>query len=216
MTRALGWMDVVSTDLAAMSAFYRDIFGWTPTRSFDHHGGEYRMLAHDGHYPAGIEKISAEKGPARWTVFVVADDLKGVVDAAVAAGGGVSFQPAALDDLGIVAMITDPLGATLGVWQPGAFDPRGIPQLDGRFAGAELVTSDVERTRRFLTAVIGPDAGAVTAGKQGKWRPVLGVDSLEGTVAAISAAGGTARPARPDGVVEAIDPLGATFLLVQR
>jgi predicted enzyme related to lactoylglutathione lyase len=216
MTRELGWMDVVSTDLPAMSAFYRDVFGWGTTESWDHHGGDYRMLTRDGHYPAGIEQIAPEKGPARWTVFIVADDMSGTVDAALAAGGAVTFQPAALDVLGVVAMITDPLGATLGVWEPDMFDPRAVPHLDGRFAGAELVTSDVDRTRAFLRAVLGDDVGVVVAGEQGEWRPVLAVESMEATVAAIIEAGGTTGPARADGLVDAVDPLGAGFLLVQR
>lgn len=216
MPRALGWMDVVSTDLPAMSAFYRRVFGWDLSESWDHHGGDYRMLTRDGHNVAGIEQIGPEKGPARWTVFLVADDMTSVVDAALAAGGAVTFQPAALDDLGVVAMITDPLGATLGVWQPGSFDPRAIPQLDGRFATAELVTSDVAGTREFLAAVAGADVGTITHGEQGEWQPVLGVESLAATTAAIEANGGTVRPARPDGLTEAVDPLGASFLLAQR
>lgn len=216
MTRSLDWMDVVGTDLAVMHGFYRDVFGWDMTPPWDHHGGAYRMLTDDGHYLAGVEQITPEKGAARWTVFVVADDLHAVVEAAIAAGGAVTFAPDGLGDLGTVAMITDPLGATLGVWQPGTFDPRAIPAMDGRFAGAELVTADLAATRAFLTAVVGDDVGTVVSGEQGEWRPVLEVDDLESTARAVESAGGTARPARPDGIVEATDRLGAAFLLRRR
>lgn len=224
-------MDVVGKDLPTTAAFYRHVFGWDLSESLDHHGGDYQMLVRDGFFLAGAEQIGAEKGDARWTVFTVTDDLSALIAAVLAAGGAVTFASQPLADLGVVAMITDPLGATIGVWEPGTFDPREIPPLDGRFHGAELVTTDPAVTSAFLTGVLGwtsegPHEGVerfvsggriatVSEGVQGEWRPVLAVESLERSAEAVRLAGGTAQSARQDGIVEAADSQGAEFLLVE-
>jgi predicted enzyme related to lactoylglutathione lyase len=216
MGSVLGWMDVVGQDLAPMRDFYRRAFGWGITSPWDHHQGEYRMLTSQGHFVAGIEQITPEKGLARWTVFIVTDDMEQTLASAIAAAGAVTFLPQDIGDLGTVAMITDPLGSTLGVWKPQSFDPRDIPAVPGRFAGAELITTDPERTAAFLTAVMGSSVGVLSRGEQEEWVPVLAVDDLSEALASIVSSGGTVAPARPDGIVGAADPGGAAFWVVQR
>jgi predicted enzyme related to lactoylglutathione lyase len=229
-SQVLGWMDVVSTDLPTSALFYKRVFGWQLSEPWDHHGGNYRMLTRDGHYLAGAEQITPAKGAPRWTVFVVTEDMQGLIRAAVADGGAVTFAPEPLGQLGTVAMITDPLGATLGVWEPATFDPRRVGAIDGRFTGAELVTSDVAATSSFLTTTLGWEGGVpsadgrsaqfrsgtaiatIIAGEQGEWRPILGVRSVDEIVEIVELAGGTCHPARPNGIVEAADSMGATFL----
>jgi predicted enzyme related to lactoylglutathione lyase len=227
----LGWMDVVSNDLPKSASFYNRVFGWQLSEPWDHHGGSYRMLTHDGFFPAGAEQITPSKGAPRWTVFVVTDDLQGMLSAVVSVGGAITFAPEMIGELGTVAMITDPLGTTLGVWQPATFDPRAIGVFDGRFKGAELVTSDVAATSSFLTTTLGWEAEAlsadgrsaqfrsgiatvtITSGEQGEWRPILGVQSIDEIARIVDLAGGTSQPARPNGIVEAADPMGAAFLI---
>ncbi|MFD1715009.1 VOC family protein [Amnibacterium flavum] len=229
MTAPLAWMDVISTDFPRSVAFYGQVFGWVlrPVVEDDH---PYNALAAGDELVAGAEAIPESKGPPRWTVFVTTDDMSALLKSVLAAGGAVTFDPMQLGDYGIVAMITDPFDATIGVWQPLEFDPHSVGAVEGRFAGAELVTADVAGTVRFLTEVLGwtvadddssglvtLDAGGyparLTAGDQSQWRPILRVVSQDSTVEAIARAGGSADAPRLDGVVVAADPMGAQFLL---
>lgn len=230
-TQELAWMDLVSTDLALSAGFYDQVFSWRLSTPGDHHAGNYQMLSVDDAYLAGIEEITSAKGPARWTVFIITSAMADLISRVTRNGGAVTFEPEAIAELGIVAMITDPLGATLGVWQPGTFDPRKVPDVDGRFLSAHRKTSDIEVVGDFLRDVLGwtenwhddqavhfatgGGSAVLSSGPPGEWVPVLGVSSLDRTTEAIRRAGGTHGPDSAKGIVEACDPMGATFLLHQ-
>lgn len=226
----LAWMDIVSTDLERSVDFYRTVFSWQLGESMGHHGGEYRLLSCDDEIVAGAEEIGSDKGPPRWTVFVSTSDMDDLVKRVGVAGGTTTFNPQPLEQLGTIAMIQDPLGATLGVWEPRSFDPEAVPLVGGRFCGAELMTSDLDATVDFLRGAlgwvaesdsddegvrlgVGTDSATVRPGTQGEWIPLLHASAIESALEAIRTAGGTHLQPRADGVIEAADPLGAKFLL---
>lgn len=226
----LAWMDVVSTDLKRSVDFYQKLFSWQLEEPMGHHGGEYRLFSHDDALVAGAEEIGADKGLPRWTVFVSTSNMDESIARVDSAGGRVTFNPQPLEQLGEIAMIQDPLGATLGVWEPKSFDPANVPMVDGRFCGAELTTSDLGVTVDFLRAALGwvAESGSydrealfgagtgrarVKEGIQSEWVPLLHASAIDRTLETLLAAGGTHLPPRADGVVEASDPMGATFFL---
>jgi hypothetical protein len=222
-------MDLVSTELALSAGFYNHVFGWGLTDPLGLLDGDYQMLSIDDAYLAGIEEVTSAKGPTRWTVFIITPAMADLVSRVTLNGGAVAFEPEAIAELGIVAMITDPLGATLGVWQPGTFDPRKVPNVDGRFLSARRMTSDIKVAGDFLRDVLGwteswrddhavhfmtgGGSAVLCSGSAAEWVPVLEVSSLDRTTEAIRKAGGTHGPESAEGIVEAHDHMGATFLL---
>ena len=151
----LAWLDVVSHDIATTTTFLEQLFGWSETNRLDIDGNDYLFFADSGRPMHGAEQIRPDQGSARWTVFVVTPDARSLVARAEASGGKVSLAPTPLAHLGIIAMVTDPLGATLGIWQPLALVPASIASSAAPFVAARLHTKDLQRTSTFLCEVFG-------------------------------------------------------------
>ncbi len=121
-------------------------------------------------------------------------------------------------DLGRMAVITDPTGAAVGLWQAGTFDGAGIVNEHGALIWNELSTGDVPAAAAFYTAVLPvttaksqmPDAGEYTEFKVGDravggmmdlaklppgvpphWMPYFQVDDVDEIQAAVVRAGGS-------------------------
>jgi predicted enzyme related to lactoylglutathione lyase len=56
-----------------------------------------------------------------WGVYLTSADAAGTLAAAVALGATTRFEPSPVADLGIQALLDDPSGARVGIWQPGMF-----------------------------------------------------------------------------------------------
>ena len=72
--------------------------------------------------------------PDFWMTYLSSADAKATAAAAAEAGGQVMLEPMAVMDLGAMAVLGDPTGGAVGVWQPGRH--RGLPGArPGRCAG---------------------------------------------------------------------------------
>src|SRR3954454_9539176 len=144
-TGAPCWIDLFSADTDATRAFYSDLFGWTALEQSEEFGG-YFMWERDGVPIAG--RMRAEAGqpvPGIWSVYLKVDDAEKTVEAACVAGATVMVPPITVGDTGIMAVLVDPTGAVIGIWQPkdfGGFQVRGEPGSVGWF---ELLTRDYDR-----------------------------------------------------------------------
>src|SRR5258708_22153300 len=56
-----------------------------------------------------------------WGVYLTSADAAGTLATAVALGATARFEPSPVADLGIQALLDDPSGARIGIWQPGMF-----------------------------------------------------------------------------------------------
>src|SRR5215204_1578299 len=219
------WIDLLTSDPDAARAFYSDIFGWTAEDAGEEYGG-YVNFAKDGLPVAGCMRNDGTTGaPDAWTVYLASEDAKATTDAAVAHGGQVLLPAMDVKDLGVMAMVADPGGAAVGVWQPGThtgFRVLGEPGTPNWF---ELHTRDVP-TFRYTTLGEGDGqlAGVMDAsaflpeGVPAHWSVYVGVEDADATLARIGELGGsTVQPAEdtPFGrLAQAADPTGALFKLV--
>ncbi|HSR28354.1 MAG TPA: VOC family protein [Actinomycetes bacterium] len=93
----INWVDMVSTDLDAASAFYTGLFGWeTEDMPMPEGGGVYRFFrlggrdaAEGGSMPP---ELQTQGIPSHWNVWV-AGDADQAVERAGAAGGQVLMAP---------------------------------------------------------------------------------------------------------------------------
>ena len=70
-------------------------------------------------------------GPDVWSVYLASDDAAKSVESAVGHGGTVIVPAMQITDIGSMAMVADPGGAAIGIWQPGVHT--GLP-TPGRWA----------------------------------------------------------------------------------
>src|SRR5439155_18381493 len=82
-------------------------------------------------------------------LYLASDDTAKTVDAAVANGGQVHVPPMAVGELGTMAVLGDPGGAAVGVWQPGLHRGFGVVREAGAPSWFELHTRDYEKVVAF-------------------------------------------------------------------
>lgn len=158
LTGAPVWIDLMTTDTDRAAEFYGALFGWTAESAGPEYGG-YINFSKDGAKVAGCMADQAEGAMGSfWSIYLQTDDAERTVAAAEANGGAVYLAAMDVLALGRMAMVGDPAGSAIGIWQPGehkGFEaPLAVPGSPGWF---ELHTRDFARTVRFYEDVFGWD-----------------------------------------------------------
>jgi len=174
------WVDLGVPDPKQAARFYRQLFGWDVQEGPPEAGG-YAIAQLRGRAVAGLGP-QQNPGPPAWTTYVNVDSADETVAKIKAEGGMVFMEPFDVMDVGRMAIVADPAGAVLGLWQPKAHKGAGIVNEPGTFSWAELVTTDVEAAKRYYGAVFG--WGAETHGEgpgsYTEWK--LGERSISGAM----------------------------------
>ncbi|MFC9982399.1 VOC family protein [Gordonia sp. NPDC127522] len=117
MGAPVAFFEITSHDPTRLTAFYRDLFGWTID---DSSGPEYSLVdtgAGDGAVSGGIGAVSEPGGTGGVSVYMRVDDLQASLDRAEALGGKELVPPTDLPDgYGRFAMFADPDGNSIGLW----------------------------------------------------------------------------------------------------
>jgi len=151
------WIDLTPPDPDAAAAFYGGLFGWSSTDVMPAGApGRYLMARLHGEDVAAIGSApdGVDAAPA-WTNYVLVTDADATAARAREAGGAVVVAPFDVGDSGRMALIADPTGAVLGLWQAGAFAGAGVVNEHGSLNFSDLVTDDLERAAAFYGAVLG-------------------------------------------------------------
>jgi uncharacterized protein len=108
------WETLVTPDPGGAIAFYGKVvgFGTGPTQN-----DEETLFTAGQASVADIQPARAG-GPSYWATYVEVESAEGTRDRAVAIGGKVLVPRIDVPKVGIVAVIADPSGAALGLFQP--------------------------------------------------------------------------------------------------
>lgn len=148
------WVDHATKDLEASNSFYQALFGWQPDDQGEEMG-HYILMRKGGKTVAGNMKVMAEDQPSAWVSYVSVDDADATVERAKKAGATVFVEPADVADIGRMAVLADPTGAAIGIWQPKTFKGAELANETGAFAWNELNTRDVLAAKAFYTEAFG-------------------------------------------------------------
>ncbi len=108
--------EIATTDAAALTAFYGELFDFEFT-THEEHGYHEVACAHPFGIGGGIEQLGPEAGfPPYVTFYVGVDDLQAYLDAATAAGATAVVGPTHIDEGVDIAMFTDPEGHVVGLF----------------------------------------------------------------------------------------------------
>jgi uncharacterized protein len=148
------WADAQTPDLAASTAFYEGLFGWTAEDQGEE-AGHYTMFKLRGLDVAAIGPLQAEGMPAVWTTYLASDDVDETAKQAEAAGGTVFMAPFDIFDSGRMAVIADPSGAVFGVWQAKEHIGARVIRESNTVVWNELVSRDLPSALKFYETVFG-------------------------------------------------------------
>lgn len=219
------WTDLATSDLLRAEDFYGQVFGWTVRDPGEQFGGYVNFFL-DEDVVAGMIGNRPESGfPDAWTTYLASRDARATAAAAPDAGGAVVIEPMDIHDLGVMALVRDPGGASVGIWQPGAHRGFGTRGRAGAPVWHELHTRSYADTIRFYEQAFGwrtqsisdapefrytvqvDDADAQLAGimdsaadlpegAPGVWHTYWGSADVDATLAAVERMGGrVVRPA---------------------
>ncbi|KWX01901.1 Glyoxalase/bleomycin resistance protein/dioxygenase [Carbonactinospora thermoautotrophica] len=118
----LCWTELYTTDPAAAKAFYHSVFGWAyedvPMGGFTYTvvrpSGGGQEASQGGLMGLNDAMLSAGMTP-RWQPYFEVADCDAVVATASERGGTVPMSPEDIEDVGRVALLTDPFGAPFAV-----------------------------------------------------------------------------------------------------
>jgi predicted enzyme related to lactoylglutathione lyase len=213
------WVDLGTPDVEASIRFYGDLFGWSASDPVEG-GGGYRFFEQAGKMVAGLGPLMAPQQPTAWTSYVAVADADATVAQARDAGGMVFSEPLDVMDVGRMAIVADPSGAALGLWQPRRHTGAEIVNEPVSLTWNELDTRDTEAAKPFYKAIFGWDAQADDAYTtwQLDGRPVAGMMAMPPQVPAAVPSYWLAYFAveDTDAVVASASELGAQVLVAPR
>ncbi len=152
-TGAPCWVDLISSDTEKSKAFYSELFGWVAEEPSEEHGG-YLNFQKDGDRVAGLMTAQEEGMPDVWSVYLAVDDAEKTVAAAKEASAQVFVDAMPVAELGTMAVVADPGGAVIGMWQPGEHRG-GLFAAEGAPCHCELHTRDYDASVAFYDDVFG-------------------------------------------------------------
>src|SRR5438876_5148565 len=147
------WTDLTTTDQDGAKAFYSGLFGWEAEDLPVGDGLFYSMMRKDGKDVAAIAtqpEQQREAGvPPTWNSYVSVEDADPVAERAGQLGANVHAPPFDVMDSGRMAVIQDPQGAFIQVWQPKQHFGAALVNAPGALCWNELQTTDMDGSAAF-------------------------------------------------------------------
>lgn len=150
------WVDLATVDPGAAKGFYTAVFGWTARDLPTDLGPPYTTFAQDAQGVCGAYPLApGQGGHPYWLSYVCVADLDATVAEAQTLGGKVAMAPMDVMEEGRLAVIQDPTGAHLGLWQPKRHQGATLWNAPGAPCWNELQTNDLEAAAAFYQALFG-------------------------------------------------------------
>jgi uncharacterized protein len=214
------WYELMTTDSDAAEAFYRGVLDWQ-SRDAGMPGMKYTLLSAGDDTVAGLmampDEASAAGARPGWMGHVAVSDVDATAAQFKQAGGTIHHVPTDIPGIGRFAVVADPQGAVLGLFNtlPEYQNTHAAPNGPGHAGWRELAAADGPTAFPFYAGVFGWTKGdAVDMGPMGTYQlfaPPGGGDAMGGMM--------TKPPSVPapfwlyyfnvDGIDAAVDRVGA-------
>ena len=153
------WIELATSDQAAATSFYAGLFGWIVTEYPIGPNDIYTRFSIDGRDVGAAYTLRSEERahgvPAHWNLYVAVENADAAAASATKLGGAVVASPFDVYNIGRMAVVQDPTGATFSLWQAKGDSGFGIRGVPGTFCAADLSTSDQDGASRFYAQLFG-------------------------------------------------------------
>jgi predicted enzyme related to lactoylglutathione lyase len=231
------WAELATSDAAAAKGFYAGLFGWDYDERPIPGGGAYVMALRDGHHVAALFQTDQQQ-PPHWNNYVTVDSADAAATRAQELGATVVAPPFDVMDAGRMAVVQDPTGGVLSVWEAREHAGARLVNAPGAMTWNDLTTPDVDAAARFYAGWLGwrieeiPGAEGYRVIFNGErsnggmrpdpsmppfWMPYFGIEDVEDGMDRVRELGGTVHAGPvpvPQGRFAAVaDPQGAAFAI---
>ncbi|HEX2236226.1 MAG TPA: VOC family protein [Actinomycetota bacterium] len=153
------WVDLGTTEAGAAKGFYGAVFGWEARDTPAGEDRSYTMLFRDGDLVAGLYEMDEHQRGAgmvpNWLSYVTVESVDDAARRAAELGGTVVRAPMDIQDSGRMAVVADPTGAVLGLWEPRAHIGAQRVNDVGALCWNDVVTPDPAAAASFYTDLLG-------------------------------------------------------------
>jgi predicted enzyme related to lactoylglutathione lyase len=203
-----------TADMEREKRFYGELLGWEAFDVPSAQGG-YSLFQVRGRDVAGLHL--SPKGPQGWLSYVSVDNADRVAGRARDLGASVRTDPFDVPGIGRMAMLHDPAGGIVALWEARGHPGAGLVDEPGAICWNELVVHDVPTARTFYCDLLGWNAvetgvpvGSYTVLKLGErsmaglmaigqdwgpvtphWQTYFAVEDCDGAVARTRTLGGS-------------------------
>jgi predicted enzyme related to lactoylglutathione lyase len=226
------WVDLGTTDAEGAQAFYARLFGWEVEAMPVGGGQTYSMARLGGRDVAAIYEQGAEERaagvPPHWSSYISVVDVDEVAARVAGLGGRLLAEPFDVLDSGRTAVVQDPTGAIVSLWQADRHIGARLVNDPGSLTWNDLATPDPAAAAAFYEALEystianeGAPNGGIRLERElpPHWLPYFTAASIEGTAAEAREAGGQVLaegvevPAGRLAII--LDPQGAPFAIFE-
>ena len=162
------WVELGTSDAAAAKKFYSAIFGWEMHDEQVAPDTVYTKLQIKGKDVGALyslnEQMKLQGVPPNWGLYVAVKNLDETAKQVTALGGKLVMEPFDVMDIGRMAILQDPTGATLSLWQAGKHIGSQVINQPGTLCWGELATPNAEAAGAFFTKLFGWSTKAGDAG----------------------------------------------------
>ena len=151
------WHDLLSEDPVAARRFYGGLFGWKFRQVGLGLGQNYTVIEHNGRVIGGLvdgRRINRDVNVSRWIPVLSVADMAAAIAETHAAGGTVFQAPLDIPQRGTVAVIADPQGAVLTLFESRDGDPADRVPETGDWLWNEIWSSDPDATLAFYRSLV--------------------------------------------------------------
>jgi uncharacterized protein len=167
------FVDTMTPDPEQARRFYSGVFGWEfagPGTIPGDPPGDYFVAQLDGFDVAGVGCLGEDRAPPpAWNTHVSVTSADDAAARARALGGEVLVEPVEAAPAGRFAVLADPAGATLCVWEPGDRHGAGRVNEPSAWAMSLLTTHDPAGAAQFYGELFGWRAETFSAGEGHFW-----------------------------------------------
>jgi predicted enzyme related to lactoylglutathione lyase len=168
---AFSWAELATSDADAAKAFYTSVFGWEYEDNPIGDGQVYSMARRDG---KDVAALFSSDQPPHWNCYVTVASADESAARAAEHGGRALADPFDVMDVGRMAVVADPTGAALCLWEPRRHIGAALVNAPGAMTWNDLVTPDPDAAASFYGALFGwtteemPEAGGYRVIKNGE------------------------------------------------
>lgn len=151
------WIELGTTDAASARKFYTSLFGWTTKDNPLPDGGLYSMCLTKGKEVGAFYEMDAKKkksAPPHWLSYIAVTSADKTTAKAKSLGARAIMEPFDVMDVGRMALISDPTGATFALWEPKSHTGAKAETGEiGSFCWFELATNDTKKAATFYSSL---------------------------------------------------------------
>jgi predicted enzyme related to lactoylglutathione lyase len=173
------WVDLNTDDIEASKTFYASLLGWQYNDIPIGEGQHYSMAQIDGRDVAAITPMPPGMEFTHWNCYVTVADADAAAARAKELGATILNEPFDVFTAGRMAVLQDPQGAILMVWQPRDSIGAGLVNAPGALSWNDLVTPDVEASAAFYRSLFGWTIEE-TPGSDGRYWTITNEGRLNG------------------------------------